>query len=201
MMPRAAIRIGVVAALAVLALIGTVVWESVLRDRGTEVVFPMAGVDPRSLLSGNFVAISLQGPLAGPTCPPGFDTSEIYNGPLPQRWIAFSPAGAHDAIGATVDRAAAMRLSPIVARGTASCVAPSPAADGEPATPGSITLDLGVNRFYASQDEAQAITGMTTACQPSGGCATAAILSIGQDGRARLKGLMIAGKRFEMTAF
>jgi len=201
MMPRAAIRIGVVAALAVLALIGMVVWESVMRAGGTEVVFPMAGVDPRSLLSGDFVAISLQGPLAGPTCPPGFDTSETYNGPLPQRWIAFSPAGAHAAIGATVDRAAAMRLSPIVARGTASCVAPSPAVDGAPATPGSITLDLGVNRFYASQDEARAITGMATACQPMAGCPTAAILSIGHDGRARLKGLVVNGKRIEIAVF
>jgi hypothetical protein len=197
------LRIAAVAALAVLGLIGLVAREAYERDRGTELILPMAGVDPRSVLSGNFVAISLQEPLAlGQGCPPGFDASEIYNGPPPMVWIAFRQAGDHAvAVGAASTEAAAVRMSPIVTRGQASCSPPPTEPDGSPPQPGSVLLNLGVDRFYASQAEAKAIGDMTAACDPSAGCPAAAIISIGPDTRPRLKGLMVNGKRIQMAAF
>ncbi len=203
MTPGPGLRIVAAAALAVLGLVGLVAYESYQRDHGTELVLPMAAVDPRSLLSGNFVAISLQEQLAlGQACPPGFDASEIYVGPPPFVWIAFRQAGDHAvAVGAASDRAAAARMSPIVTRGQASCSPPPTQADGSPPQPGSIFLNLGVDRFYASQAEAQEISNITAACYPSGPCPAAAIISIGPDTHARLKGLVVNGKRIEMAAF
>jgi hypothetical protein len=197
------LRIAAVAALAVLGLIGLVARESWERDRGTELVLPMSSVDPRSVLSGNFVAITLQEPLAlGQGCPPGFDASEIYNGPPPMVWIAFRQAGDHAvAVGAASTREAAARLSPIVTRGQATCIPPPTEPDGSPPQPGSVLLNLGVDRFYASQAEAKAIGDNTTGCDPGAGCPAAAILSIGQDTRARIKGLIVNGKRYQMAAF
>jgi hypothetical protein len=203
MIPGPGLRIAAVALLAVLGLIGLVGWESYERDRGAEVILPMATVDPRSVLSGNFVAVTLQEPLSvGQPCPPGFDASETYVGPPPTVWIAFRQAGDHAvAVGAAEDRASAARLAPLVARGRASCFPPPPQAEGSPPAPGSILLDLGVDRFYASQGEAQRISGITAGCDPSAGCPAAAIVSIGRDGRARLKGVMVDGKRIEMSVF
>ena len=203
MIPGPGLRIGGVAVLAVLGLMGLVARESYERDRGTEVILPMATVDPCSLLSGNYVAISLQESLSlGQPCPPGFDASEIYVGPPPKVWIAFRQAGDHAvAVGAAKDRASAARLAPLVAPGTAICLPPPPQAEGSAPAPGSILLDLGLGRFYASQGEAQQISRLTAGCDSSTDCPAAAVISIGQDGRARLKGLMVDGKRIEMAAF
>jgi len=200
---RPALRIAAVAALAVLGLIGLVVWESWQRAAGTEVVLSIATVDPRGLLSGDYVAISLQEPVAvGRACPPGIDTDPAaVTGKEPEQWIALAPAGDHAAaVGAAGERAGALRFAPLVVRGRATCAAPTPATADSGGAPGTLALDLGVDRFYADQAEVQRINETSTICQ-SGSCPVAAIVSIGRDGKARLKGLRINGQRVVLSSF
>lgn len=197
--PGPALRISMVAAIAVLGLIGLVMYESAERASGTEAILRMQVVDPRNLLSGNYVAIKLQEQLApGQACPPGMSARDYTDStPGPLQWIALAPQGDHFvAVGAGQDRTAAARFAPLVVRGRPMC---TQLVGG--ATPASVALDLGVEAFYASQAEAQRISGVAASCLPGADCPVAAIVSIGRDGRARLKGLMVNGQRIEMAAF
>ncbi|MFI4976819.1 MAG: GDYXXLXY domain-containing protein [Caulobacterales bacterium] len=207
-MPRATIRILAVAALAIMALIGLVVRESMERAAGTEVILRMEAVDPRALLSGHYVAIDLREPIpAGQACPPG-----AQNGPnlvfLPlvrsgaTEWIALAPRdGRYAVAGEAASRAAAARFAPLVARGRAFCTPPIAAEDGNDAQPGSLDLDLGVDRFYVDQAEAERIDAILASRRAGVDSPVSAIVSIGRDGRARMKGLLVNGQRIELSLF
>ena len=64
-----------------------------------------------------------------------------------------------------------------------------------------VTLDVGVDRFYADQDEAVALEESLREAGQPGGPAAYAIVSIGQDGRARLKGVEVDGTRADLNWF
>jgi hypothetical protein len=204
-MPGAPVRILAVAMLAVVALVALAIWESYARAGGVEVILRMERVDPRALLSGHYVAIDTTEPLTvGQTCPPGSDVSDPapppgWSGSGPQLWIALARRGDHfSAVGASSDRAAAARLAPLLVRGRAYCSTPVPASGDVEGRPGALTLRLGIDRFYANQAEATRISGLVS---PAPGADStgevAAIVSIGRDGRARLKGLLVQGRRVE----
>ena len=210
-MNAAAIRILAVAAVAILGLVGLVVEESRARAAGAEVTLAMEAVDPRALLSGHYVAITLREALPpDQACPPGTDTTSasplfpFNQTPTAPLWIALAPMGDHHAVaGAAKDRATAARFAPLVARGTVSC-APGrkpTAEEPEPLESGSVSLDLGVNRFYASQDEARRIDALMARRGAGDASPVSAILSIGGDGKARLKGLKVEGRRIELSLF
>jgi len=189
------------ALLLVAALTGLTAREEQLRQSGREVMLSIQAVDPRDLLTGHSVAMNIQQTLApGAACPPGAASQPDIPAPFSRgarhapQWVALSPVGDHAApSGMAASQAAALRLGPVAVRGRLSCVA---AAEGLPAV---VTLDIGVSRFHASQADAEA---MASALQQGQNPPPAyAIVSIGADGRARLKGVQIAGKRSMLSWF
>lgn len=193
MTPPAWMRILVVAALSVLALIGLVVHEAVALAAGTEIVMPMQPVDPQSLLSGHYVALDLTEPLAvGQSCPPGAQTGwqPGFDPSLRRvRWVALGPGGGHTRVlGVAETRAAAERFAPVTALGDAYCV--PPVAD----SPGGVSTWLGVERFHLDQADAERIAGAMSPTSEHP-IPVSAILSVPDNGQTRVKGLMVGGRR------
>jgi hypothetical protein len=172
------------------------------------VILTMEGIDPRTTLGGNYVAIGLRETLpAGQACPPGFGPADTILGGFPfaasrsppKRWVAMARHGDHDtAVGVAADRAAARRYGPVVARGAAWCEPPRALENGQPANPAAVSLDLGVERFHIGQAEAERIGALLTRHGPGAAGPVAAIVSVDSGGQARLKGLLVEGRRFEL---
>lgn len=186
----AAPRIMIVAAVCVLALIGLVVGEGLARRSGVEVLLPMQAVDPRSLLSGHYVQVDLSQRLdPGEQCPPAIEGD----------WVALRPQGdVHVLAGGALSRELAQQVGPLPVKGAFECFAPSPASADAPATPGWVRLHLGVERFHINQRDALRIERVLREQQVGGDSRAFAIVSVGRDGRARLKGLRIDGERLEL---
>ncbi len=64
--------------------------------------------------------------------------------------------------------------------------------------PGWLTLDLGVERFHINQADATRIESVLRE-QRAEETRAFAILSVGRDGRARLRALLIDGERFDLS--
>jgi len=187
-------RIGAAGAALAAALVGVLAWEGQARASGREVALPMAAVDPRAPLTGHYVALELQQDLEGEACPPG-TRADAPTGPFDERgrrrWVALreTPAGWRVA-GAADTRAEARRLGgAVTVRGTANCY---------PGGPGLVELDIGVKRFHAGQREAEAIERRLAERGPGGSARAFALVSVGRDGRARLNGVLIDGRRVEL---
>jgi uncharacterized membrane-anchored protein len=193
----------IAAALAIVGMIGLVAHEGWARANGKEVLLAMETADPRSLLSGDFVQIELrEGVPANAACPPGVDPIGSFPYPKgpPVRWIALAPRDGHyAAVGAAQSRAAAARYGALLVRGKADCEPPQPAQEGQAAQSGWLDLDLGDSRFYADEAEVKQINDVLDERRVGAGDAVEAIMSIGDDGRARLKGLMVKGRRIELS--
>ncbi len=184
-------------AVCIAALIGLVLMEGAARAAGTEVIVAMRPVDPRALLTGHYVQLSFDDaiPLGG-ACPP----TDIESGA--DGWIALRKAGDRHVVAAVMGaRAAAAPLGDVVVRGAATCNPPSPpSTEVKTGQPGNVTMRLAVERFHADQDEAVALeTAMRDV--PDGETRLFAILSIGKDGAPRTKGLIVDGKRVDLTWF
>lgn len=206
-MTKAPIRILIVAALCVLSLIGLVVRESMARASGTEVLLAMEAVDPRSLLSGHYVIVGLAETLPdGAVCPAGTATDDTF---LPdestmllrrESWLALRPNGSrHSLVGIADTKSEALSLAPTAAMGIAWCTPPTASAEGQPASPGNMRLDLGIDRFHINQADAERIDRLLRAQNSDAEQHIFAIVSIGEDGRARLKGLQVDGERLELN--
>jgi hypothetical protein len=184
-------RILAAAVLLALVLAGLVIHESRARAAGQEVRLPMEAVDPRSLLGGHYVALQLtQAMAAGQPCPPG-----LPQGPRPG-WIALvrTPTGERVG-GGGATRAEALTHGVIALKGRADCYAAP--ASGE--FPGRITLKIGVDRFHADQKQAQALDAALRGRTPNAPDQAFAVVSVGQDGKARLKGVIVGGQRADLT--
>ena len=185
------LRIAAAVAVLVLLLVGVVLRENGARAAGREVLLPMEAVDPRDLLTGHYVALRLSQQLAlGQSCPRERTSFEEGG------WIGLKPAGGHYRfVGVGASRQAALAGgAQLAVRGGVYC---SRTAFGD-AEADVVTLDIGVDRFHADQDEAQAIE--TALRQRRQGEAPAfAVVSVGDDGRARLKGVIVGGKRTDLT--
>jgi hypothetical protein len=211
-MMKAPVRILIVAALAIAGLIALVVRENAARASGTEILMAMEAVDPRALLAGHYVVIQLQERLPeGEPCPAGIDEYVDFG---PDRsWVALAERdGTHHAVAVKMSREEAAAHAPLVAKGGANCfmqtrwVEPPPVdATGaepapEPPQQAVVSANLGVERFYIGQAEAERIERVLRDQEPGEGRAFA-IISIGADGVARLKGLVIDGERIETKLF
>lgn len=190
--PSIPTRIVVAAVVLALGLVGAVVREGVARTRGQEVVLPITGYDPRELLTGHYVQFQFRSELpTGAPCPPG-------SGGYARRadaWVALRRQGDHHvATGAALSREAALKLGEVAVRGDIDCL-----ARGAPETTWVI-LNLGVDRLHTDQKQAEAIQKTMLATRD--GLATgSAVVSVGADGKARLKGVTAGGRRVDLTWF
>ena len=185
------LRIAAAAAVLVLLLVGVVLRENGARAAGREALLPMEAVDPRDLLTGHYVALRLTQQLAlGQPCPRERSTFEDGG------WIGLKPAGGHYRfIGVGASRQAALAGgAELAVRGGVYC---SRTAFGNTESD-VVTLDIGVDRFHADQDEAQAIEKALRE-RRQGEAPAFAVVSVGDDGRARLKGVIVGGKRTDLT--
>jgi hypothetical protein len=194
--PAAWLRVAGVAVASVLALVVAVIHEQLALAGGTEIAMAMQPADPQALLSGSYVAIALNEPLpVGQACPPGATTGVMPSPDLaarPGHWVALAPRGATwSAVGEAQTREAALKLAPLVAQGDVYC------APSVPDTPGAVATDLGVTRVSLSQAEAQRVSALAASPTAAGG-GVLALMSIGADGRARMKGLIVNGQRTEL---
>lgn len=188
---EAPIRIVAIAGLCAAALVALVVSEGFARDGGEEITLPMAAVDPRAILSGHYVQLNFAQTVApDAACPAAGDWE----------WVAMRQQGdIHVVTGGALSRDQAERLGPLPVKGTFTCSPPSPALPGVEATPGWLTLDLGVDRFHINQRDALRIESVLREQRAGEETRAFAILSVGRDGRARLKALLIDGERFELS--
>lgn len=191
----AATRILVVAGVCAASLIALVISEGMARNAGTEILLPIEAVDPRALLSGHYVMVSPTLRLEpGEQCPPGEET---------RKWVAFAQrADIYVVAGGAASREDAQLIAPLVARGEFSCSPPPPIIEGEPAPqPGWVRASLGIDRFYINQSEAERIDRVLRAQEPGKETRAFVIVSVGRDGRARLRGLKIDDQRLELSWF
>lgn len=187
------VRIVGAAMVLIAGLCGVLVNESVQRAQGTEVVLRVRGVDPRNLLTGHFVALRFAEALpAGAVCPPG--VNDLGNGGQKgiKPWLALKTSGEFArVVGVGATREAAKAFAPVVVQGSASCVFDTP--DG----PKDLGADIGIERFHASQKDAEAL--QLALRDSTDDTPHLAIVSIGKDGRARLKGLKINGMSYDLA--
>lgn len=185
------IRILAAAVLLVGVLISLVILEDRARASGQEVVLAMEAVDPRDLLTGHYVALQLtQRMPAGQACPSNMPARNQSG------WLALRKVGdRHVLTGGAQTREAARKLGDLAVQGHANCItARTPdGVDGEAAT-----LDIGVDRSHTDQKAAEAMEKQLRA-RPAGQPVSAfAVVSVGDDGRARLKGVILDGKRTDL---
>lgn len=182
-------RIGAAGAVLALLLTGLVVREGRARAEGREVVLVLGAIDPRELLTGHSVILEFTEPLPpGAACPPGSQREAEFD---PNRWVALRrDGGRHRAVGAARSEADARRLGEVVVRGALEC--------GLDSFNDAVTLHIGVRRFHADQAEAEAIEARL---RRRGGAPALALISVGRDGRARLNGLLLDGRRVELDWF
>jgi len=189
-------RILAIAALCAASLIALVVNEGFARDGGQEITLPMEAVDPRSLLSGHYVQLNFSNRLEpDETCPAASDPA-IGD----WEWVALRPENdIYVTAGGALSREQAERIAPLSVKGTFTCSPPTPASEGVEGMPGWLTLDLGVDRFYINQADATRIEEVLREQRADQQTRAFAILSVGHDGHARLKALLIDGERFDLN--
>jgi hypothetical protein len=174
------------------ALIALVLGEDHARRQGTEVALRVQQVDPRSLLSGHYSQLDFV-----EDTPPGFncgalasyfELSFLHKAP---RWIALRPNGDHHSFaGAGKTREQAAQHGALLVRGDASCRGGSDQQQVE--------INIGLNRFHASQKEAQALDALIRDPKQH---AVYALVSVGKDGHPRLAGLRVDGKDTRLDWF
>ncbi len=174
----------------VLLLIAVVAREGFARTEGQEVMLEITGYDPRSLLTGHYVQFQIQSDLAaGAPCPPGSGVSVRR----PTTWVALRRQGDHHvAAGVVTDRDAALKVGEMAVRGDVDCqTAPTPDAS-------RVIMNLGVCRLHIDQRQAEAIQKTLQIGRDEPAVAQA-VVSVGSDGRARLKGLIVGANRFDLN--
>lgn len=186
-------RILAAAGLLAVLLLALVITENQARASGQEVVLPMEAVDPREILTGHYSDLSLTQRLPlGWACPNNLPTRDKPG------WLALRPAGDHYLLnGGAPTREAARRLGPVVVQGYGWCrrvVDPITSQDVD-----AVTLEIGVKRFHADQDEAERMDRLLRARPGQGAVPAFVVVSVGKDGRARLKGVILDGQRTDLT--
>lgn len=183
-------RILAVAGLCAATLVALVITESFAREGGQEITLPMEAVDPRALLTGHYVQLNFTNRL---------EQNEVCPTNSAGEWVALRPQGnIYVAAGAADSRDAAERLGPLPVKGTFTCSAPTPAQPDLAAMPGWLALDLGVDRFHINQTDAMRIERVLREQRAGEEARAFAVLSVGNDGRARLRALVIDNERFDL---
>ena len=191
-LPSLPVRILAASGVLTLALIGLVVREGAARAQGQEVVLAITGYDPRELLTGHYVQFQFRSEYpTGTPCPAGAGGYVRR----PDTWVALVRKGDHhEATGVAPSRAAALKLGQIAVKGDVDCL-----ARGAPETTWVI-LNLGLERLHADQGQAEALEKVLRATGDRAASGYA-VVSVGADGRARLKGVTAGGQRLDLDWF
>lgn len=191
-LPSLPVRIVAAAVVLALGLVGLVVREGMARAQGQEVVLAITGYDPRELLTGHYVQFQFCSEFPGGTpCPPGAGGYSRR----PDAWVALRRQGdRHVATGAALSREAALKLGEVAVRGDIDCLSrPAPETTW-------VILNLGLDRLHTDQQQAEAIQKVMLATR-DGPASGSAVVSVGADGKARLKGVTAGGRRVDLTWF
>lgn len=185
------LRILAVAGFLALLLVGLVISENRARDAGQEVTLAMEAVDPRSLLTGHYIDLDLtQRMPPGRPCP----TDLVNRGR--QGWLALKPAGDRHVLAGSGDtREDAGKFGAVLVKGNAWC---RDLGDVGGQAQAAVSLEIGVDRFHTAQVDAERMERELRARIVGQPAQAFAIVSVGQDGRARLKAVIIEGKRMDL---
>lgn len=198
--PGVPIRIVAAATMLAVGLVGLVLREGRARAQGQEVRLAMQGYDPRALLTGHYVRFQLRHDLpAGAPCPPQSAAGVTVR----DGWVALRAEGQrHVPAGAAASRAVARQLGDVVVRGILTCqdgLAPQlPGVGDRPAEVKSLLLDVGIDRIHLDQAEAEGLERQLRRFGPDAPVEADAIVSVGRDGKARLKGVVVGGRRTDL---
>ena len=199
--PGAPVRIVAAAVVLAAGLVTLVVREGVARAQGQEARLAMQGYDPRALLTGHYVQFQLRHDLPpGARCPPGASADSRAR----EAWVALRREGPRYApAGAAPTQAEALRLGPLAVRGVLRCESsPSlPWLGARAAEPKSLRLDVGIDRIHLDQAEAEAMERQLRRFGPEAPVEADAIVSVGRDGKARLTGVVVGGRRTDLNWF
>jgi hypothetical protein len=194
------VRIALAVVLLALALVGFVVREGLARAAGQEVRLAVTGYDPRSLLTGHYVQFRLADTVAAEqACRRVGRRME----PRPGGWFAIRrEPGSDRIVGSAPTRAEALRQGQIAVRGEAECYGVSWIAPGgrETVSPTFVSLGIGVDRLHIDQAEAEALAKALRGREGEIP-ASWAVVSVGRDGKARLKGLIVCDRRVDLDWF
>ncbi|WP_332764914.1 GDYXXLXY domain-containing protein [Phenylobacterium sp.] len=171
-------------------LVVLVISEGRARAAGREVALPMEAFDPRELLTGHYVALQLIQRLdPGQACPTRTQPIEEHV------WLSLRAADGRF-IGSGATRQAALAAGgDLAVQGGVYCSR----VMADDAVTNAVTLDVGVDRFHADQQEAEAMEKALRARRNGQAVPAFAVISVGDDGRARLKGVILDGKRTDLT--
>ncbi len=180
----------IIAAGALLSLIlgGAVALNANAVAVGQEVIVTAHGFDPRDFLAGHYVR------LAYDFSTPTIAAPDCYNKKGATVWVSLStPPGMTDLQAADVACSRAELNSGLVLKGKST---------------GYSRIEFGIERFYATQEDAERIEkalrginpGAPTEMQPpEEQIRVRAVLSIGKDGQARLKALLLGNERIDLS--
>ncbi|WP_309646028.1 GDYXXLXY domain-containing protein [Phenylobacterium sp.] len=184
------LRIAAAGLLLTAMLVALVVTEDRARAAGREVALPMEAFDPRDLLTGHYVALQMTQRLApGRPCPTR--TQPFDDG----GWLALRAADGGFVGQGDTREAALASGGDLAVRGGVLCTRMMVAN----VETNAVTLDVGVDRFHADQAEAEAMEKVLRARGGGQAVPAFAVVSVGEDGRARLKGVILDGKRTDLT--
>jgi uncharacterized membrane-anchored protein len=166
------------------AVLGWMIWDRTsLLANGREVVLEVIPVDPRSLFRGDYVIL-------------GYDISRFKLPPgatPPERNEAFYVTlrkAADDnwqAVGGSSEPPAEVKPDEVVIRGSVDYVSGPP--PDQPQDPTIVGLHYGIESFFVPEGTGRDLEKMV------GDKKISALIAIGDDGAAAIKGLMSEGKR------
>jgi uncharacterized membrane-anchored protein len=154
---------------------------------GTEIVVAAHGFDPRSLLRGNYTELRFAISRAAKISPPTKSPSRQWQ----PRWVTIVPDETTDwrVNAITIERPSNTPVGGKIVRADARFFSAS--EDGF----ADADLRYGIERVYAQQKEAEAISVVLAHARPEDETKVQVVASLGTDGRLRLKGLIVEGKR------
>lgn len=164
-------------------VLASIIWERTsLLANGREIVLDVIPVDPRSLFRGDYVILGYD--ISRFKLPPGA-AAPVKNAPF---YVTLRKSGEtwQPVAGATAPPSG---LGPdeVAIRGRVQYVSPPP--DDRPQEPSVVALDYGIESFFVPEGTGRELERMV------GEKRLSALIAVGDDGEAAIKGLISEGER------
>lgn len=180
---------------ATLVLLGMVAHEQIRRVSGQEIIVKAHPVDPRDVLRGAYVALDYDIEQIDPNTlsePPRF-SAPLVGQTIPV-WLVLDRAPEGWAVSRVLERKpGALGKDEVVLRALWRHAHDLSGAAG--ARLGSFAVDIGADRYFAEESRAKALQNAIRDGKFE------VVLSVGGDGRAVIKGLVLDGARQDETLF